>query len=384
MNNFHPMPIKKYLTKLIMLISLSISIVMTGCSTPNMASAATTEQSPQLTASVPAVRESDPVATVTPVNPKGYRIAFSNSYIGNHWRAETVKIFEVYTKKLIEKGILASAFVSSSGNDSVAQANEIKYLIKMGYDAIIVNAASPTSLVEVLEEATRQGIVIVTFDNTVEAEGVYNVNTDQVEYGRMLAQWLADALDGEGNILRINGITGTTVSRDRGIGIDSVLKNYPGIQVVEQGDGKWDNSATATLMSQLLSNSEGIVIDGILNEGGGESAVYESLISHGLSPENIPMTGEMSNGFFRHMLNDGVIGFAVGQPPYMVAESVDIALRVLAGEKVPKMNRMDIPYASYKEALVYYHPEQSDSFLVAYTNRTNTYGLEASEIAPKY
>ena len=375
---------KMQIVKLMMIFSLMITLCLTGCTYLNEPSQSTTGMSNVPTSDNPSGFPTETAASTTPVNPNGYRIAFSNSYIGNHWRAETVKIFEAYTKILIEQGVLASAYVTSSGNDPVAQANEIKYLMKKEYDAIIVNAASPTSLGDVLEEASRQGIVVVTFDNTVDSENVYNVNTDQVEYGRMLAQWLADTIGGKGNILRINGITGTSVSRDRGTGFDAVLQKYPDIHVLEQGDGRWDNAATATLMSQLLSNSEGVNIDGILNEGGGESAVYEALISHGLSPQKIPMTGEMSNGFFRHMLNDGVIGFAVGQPPYMVAECVDIALRVLGGEKVPQMNKMDIPNASYKEAMVYYYPEQSDSFLVAYTNRTNSYGLNVSEIAPKY
>ncbi len=369
--------------KLIMVVSLILALALAGCSDTSL----TSDFSFGVASPTPMNYPSSKTSTTSPAAPKnpiGYRIAFSNSYIGNHWRAETVKIFEAYTKKLIEEGILASAYATSSGNDSLAQINEIKYLIKSGYDAIIVNAASPTSLVEVLTEATAQGIVVVTFDNTVDCEKVYCVNTDQVEYGRLLAQWLVETMEGKGNVLRINGITGTSVSRDRGIGIDSVLKNYPDIHVLDQGDGKWDNEATATLMRQMLSSFDGVAIDGILNEGGGESAIYEALISHGLSPQKIPMTGEMSNGFFRHMQNDGVIGFAVGQPPYIVAESVDIALRILAGEKVPQNNKMDIPYASYKEATVYYYPDQSDSFLVAYTNRTNSYGLEVNDIAPKY
>lgn len=374
---------REQVVKLIMVVSLVFALTLIGCS-DDVSSKINAPDSASPTPVITPGSKTPTTSSSTPTNPDGYHIAFSNSYIGNHWRAETVKIFEAYTKKLIEKGVLASAYATSSGNDSLAQINEIKYLIKSGYDAIIVNAASPTSLVEVLTEATAQGIVVVTFDNTVDCENVYCVNTDQVEYGRLLTQWLVDTMEGKGNVLRINGITGTSVSRDRGIGIDSVLKNYPDIHVLDQGDGKWDNAATATLMRQMLSSFEGVAIDGILNEGGGESAIYEALISHGLSPKKIPMTGEMSNGFFRHMQNDGVIGFAVGQPPYMVAESVDIALRILSGEKVPQNNKMDIPYASYKEATVYYYPEQSDSFLVAYTNRTNSYGLEVEDIAPKF
>lgn len=369
------------LAMILALLLLMFFIQTSGCG-------ATADSSSGSVASSAATPTTTAVATAAPVassaaRARGYRIAFSNSYIGNHWRAESVNIFNAYTAKLVKSGMLAQAYSSSSGNDPTAQINEIRSMIARGCDAIIVNAASPTALVPVLEEAAANGVVIVTFDNTVDSDKVYNVNTNQIEYGKMLARWLVNAIGGKGNILRINGIQGTTVSRDRGIGFESVLREYPDVRVLAQGDGKWDNATTASLINEMLSTFEGTSIDGILNEGGGESAIYEALLLHGLNPKRIPMTGEMTNGFFRHMLNDGVVGFAVGQPPYMAAAAVDVAIRVLDGQKVPPLTVIDIPSASHQQAKDYYFPQQSDGFIVAYTNKENTYGLKVEEIAPK-
>lgn len=183
----------------------------------------------------------------------GYKIAFSNSYVGNAWRTAAVNIFDAYTADLVEQGVLSKAYSSSAGDDVQAQINEIRNMMSEGYDAIVCIAASATGLQSVLEEAAERGIVVVCFDTTVDSDLVYNVNTDQFEYGRLLAQSLADRMGGEGNILWIKGIEGNQVTLDRTEGMQSVLDNYPGIKVLGDGYGKWDDSTTASVMSNLMS-----------------------------------------------------------------------------------------------------------------------------------
>ena len=39
----------------------------------------------------------------------GYKIAFSNSYVGNAWRTASVNIFDAYTADLVDQGVLSKA-----------------------------------------------------------------------------------------------------------------------------------------------------------------------------------------------------------------------------------------------------------------------------------
>jgi len=80
--------------------------------------------------------------------------------------------------------------VNSSGNDAAQQIAQIENMIAAGADAIIINAASPTALDPVVQKAQKAGIVVVAFDNIVETKGVVIVNEDQVEFGRVMADWL--------------------------------------------------------------------------------------------------------------------------------------------------------------------------------------------------
>ena len=312
----------------------------------------------------------------------GIKIAFSNSYVGNSWRSECVKIFDSYCKKLLEEGKIEKYYSSSSGNDPQAQINEIRNMMSMGYNAIIINAASPTALAPIANEAVERGIVVASFDNTVASDQVYNVNVDLQAIGRMQAKWLADQIGGEGNILFIQGVEGTTVSNEKLIGYNEVLDKYPGINILQSGFGKWDEATTAVLINNMLAAQKGKNIAGILSEGLGEVSTYEALIQHGLDPAEIPMTGEMSNGFMRLMKTKGVKGFAAGVPPYLVAASVDTLVRVMNGETVEKNVIIPPPTVGYEDVDNWYQSNLPDTFVVSWTDMDNTYNLKVEDIIP--
>lgn len=312
----------------------------------------------------------------------GFRIALSNSYVGNSWRAQSVKIFDAYAQQKKDEGVISEFYSSSAGNDPQTQINEIRNMMSQGYDAIIVNAASPTALAPVLNEASERGIVVVGYDNTVDSDKIYNVNTDQVEYGRIQANWLMDQIGGKGNILLIKGLEGTTVSRDRNQGYQEVLANYPDVNVLQEGYGKWDDAATAVVINNMLSATKGKDVVGILYEGGGENAIVEALKKRDIDPSTIPVTGEMLNGFFRHMKESGVKGIAVGQPPYLSAAAIDVAIKALKGEQVEQMTLIDLPLADFTEVDKWLAPDQPDNFFVDWTDVDNTYNLKIDQIIP--
>jgi ribose transport system substrate-binding protein len=315
----------------------------------------------------------------------GYRIAFSNSYVGNAWRTACVNIFEAYTSILKEQGVLAEAYCSSAGNDVQAQINEVRNMMSEGYDAIICIAASETGLNSVLEEAAERGITIVCFDAHVESDLVYNVNTDQHEYGRLLADFLVKELNGEGNILWIKGIEGHAVTAGRTAGMESVLKDYPNINVLGSGFGEWDDSTTAGVMSNLMSAHNAKGIDGILSEGGGGHAIVQSLLEYGYDVSNIPIAeGEMFNSYMKDWVELDLNTFTTAQPPYLSAAAVDIAIRVLNGEQVDRMTYIDLPTCSSREEAVekWYQPNQDGGFVCDWTDNNNTWNLTVEMVAP--
>ncbi|PWA11825.1 hypothetical protein DCC39_09305 [Pueribacillus theae] len=310
----------------------------------------------------------------------GYKIALSNSFAGNSWRSQMLNVFDAYAQKKKDAGEIDEFYSSSSGNDPQAQINEIRNMISQGYDAIIVDASSPTALVPVLHEAVERGIVVVAFDNTVESDKVYNVNTDQVEFGRIQAEWLMEQLGGKGNILLIKGIEGIPIDEDRDKGHREVLAKYPDVKILAEGFGDYDDATTSVVINNMLSAHKSKGIDGILTQGGGENAIVEALKQHQIDPSTIPFTGEMLNGLFRHMKESNVKAFATNQPPYLSAAALDVALKVLNGENVEKNTIVPLPTADNADLDKWYVPGQPDNFYVTWTDPENTFKLELEDV----
>lgn len=313
----------------------------------------------------------------------GFKIALSNGYFGNSWRSQMLNTAEAYFKKRKAAGDISEYYISSSGTDPQAQINEIRNMISQGYDAIVIESTSPTALIPVVKEAVDRGIIVTTFEDIVNSPEAYKVIVDLEEQGAKRAQFLMDKIGGKGNILVIEGLEGVYATMERDKGQQKVLDKYPDVKVLKKGYGKWDDATTAVLMNDMLSAFKGTQIDGILNEGCNENAVIKALKQHGLDPTKIAMTGDMQNGYFRFMVEEGVDGYGAGDPPLMVCPAIDIAIRVLKGETVDKLTKLEIPVITKENAKKYYIPEAPDNFFSYYTDEKNTWDLTLEECLPK-
>src|SRR6188508_2094214 len=107
-----------------------------------------------------------------------FKIALSNSFIGNKWRIEMENDFKSACGMPPYKTEVQCS-VYNSGNDVSKQTQQISNLISQGVNAIVLNAASPTGLNGIIGQACARGILVVSYDNVVTAPCALKVNTDQ-------------------------------------------------------------------------------------------------------------------------------------------------------------------------------------------------------------
>jgi ribose transport system substrate-binding protein len=258
------------------------------------------------------------------------RIALANSYIGNSWRIEMENLWKA-AMRMEPYASQVDSLIYNSNNNLRDQSQQLAALISLGVDAIVLNAASPTALNGMAEQAAARGILVVSFDNTITAPSALKVNTDQVAFGRQLAEYLVSQINGQGNVIMVTGVPGTTVDADRNQGAEEVWRRYPGIKVVNRYSGMWDSSVaqknTAAVVASLPK------IDGIWAQGGTDGVLKAFQAAGRPLP---PTAGESENGFRKYLAGlpgyPKVRGLSLAQPPYLSVVALELARQVLRGE----------------------------------------------------
>lgn len=273
-----------------------------------------------------------------------FKIALSNSYIGNVWRTEMIKMAKAYVEESDIKPLIQDFTYSSSGNDAGAQIAQIENMISAGAQAIIINAANATALAPVAQKARQRKIVVVSFDNVVEAPNTVQVNENQIEMGIKWAEWLVQALNGKGNVLMVNGVAGTPVDADRRKGAQSVWDKNPNIKVIAQVNGDWDPGKAQTVTANALAAHPNI--QGVWCQGGTDGVVRAFQAAN---KPLVPVAGEAENGFRKQLLDlkdKGLTGISIGQTPALVCVSIHAALDLLQGKEVPSKISAPLPIAT--------------------------------------
>src|SRR3984957_968699 len=198
---------------------------------------------------------------------KNMRIAFSNNYAGNSWRQAMLKSYDLVTKKAVADGIVAAADVFTTADKEVpTQAAQIQNLILQGYNAIVINAASPDALNGAIKQACDAGIVVVSFDGVVTEPCAYRVVVDFKDYGRQEVENMAKFQPKGGNLLEIRGLAGTGIDASVHEGIEEGVKAHPEFKIVSSVTGDWDQTTAQKAVAPVLPPLPPIV--GVVDQGG--------------------------------------------------------------------------------------------------------------------
>src|SRR5215510_12629911 len=171
------------------------------------------------------------------------KIAFSNNYAGNSWRQAMLKSYDIVTKKAVADKVVAAADVFTTADQEVpTQAAQIQNLILQGYDAIVINAASPDALNGAIKQACDAGIVVVSFDGIVTEPCAYRVVVDFKDMGLQEVEQMAKWFPNGGNLLEIRGLAGTSIDEAIHQGILDGVAKYPQFKIVASVTGDWDQT----------------------------------------------------------------------------------------------------------------------------------------------
>jgi ribose transport system substrate-binding protein len=264
-----------------------------------------------------------------------YRIAFAAQGTSNAWSALMDAHAYWYVEELGEDVVSELLYGDAQASADV-QVPQVEDLLAQEPDALILVPMGAAALSAPVERAMMQGVPVILCASAVETNNfVTEVGTNLWVVGASLAQYVVDQLGGEGDVVFMTGIPGTTTSDIMEEGAQAVFDANPGINVLDKQPGFWSPADAKGIMETWLVQY-GDEIDGIWSGGAQMSqGIISAYLDAGL---DIPPIGggEWQNGFLRLALEHDIKYLAWQYPNAMITMCIDAALQILAGEPIAR------------------------------------------------
>ncbi len=265
------------------------------------------------------------------------RIALSNNYAGNSWRQAMLQSWEDVGAAAVSGGHVAQADAfTTSENQATEQAAQIQNMILQGYDAIVVNAASPTALNGAVKEACDAGVTVVSFDGIVTEPCAWRIAVDFKEMGRLQVEYLSTRIPDGGKLLEIRGLAGVFVDDEISEGIHNGVAQYPQFEIVGSVHGDWAQDVAQKAVAGILPSLPGVV--GVVTQGGDGYGTAQAFKAAGRDTPLIVLGNRQDEMAWWAEQRDanGYETMSLSIAPGVASLAFWVSQQILDGEEVPK------------------------------------------------
>jgi ribose transport system substrate-binding protein len=183
---------------------------------------------------------------------KPLKAAFSNAGLQATWCAQGKQAAEYWGKLF---NVEVTWFDGQL--DAVKQRAAIDNMASQKWDFVAIQAFGIGTLTQPVQKMIDAGIPVIDMDTLIAPLDQINVHSflapDNEFMGASVTQALVNALNGKGKVIMTQGALGHTGAQGRAKGFDAVIKQYPGIEVLDTQPADWDVSKTARLWETYLT-----------------------------------------------------------------------------------------------------------------------------------
>ena len=164
------------------------------------------------------------------VSGRAVKVAFSAPGADHGWLKA---ITDNARKEAEELGV--DLVLSEGTNDSAAQVSQIETLISQKPDVLVILPHEGGPLTPIAQKAMQAGIPVVNVDREFSTPAAYRtwIGGDNYGVGKSAADFIANELNCQGNVVEIQGIAGISVTEQRTKGFtDGIKRCNGGIKIV--------------------------------------------------------------------------------------------------------------------------------------------------------
>ena len=237
--------------------------------------------------------------------------------------------------------------LANSANKPDKEIQLVNTYIARGVDAIVISPLSARASATALKRARDKGIVVVTYNSTVEGDiPIAYIESDQIDLGRQTGivakRYIEQELGGKAKIAPLAFKSQLAEQSDaRRNGFVDVVGQLPGVEFVAEQDA-WLPEMAIKKAGDILTANPDIDIIWSANEGGTVGSVM-AVKNAGKSGEVVVFGTDASEQLVEFALaDDGILQAITTQTPFELGvRSVELAVAALKGQQVEAKVVMD-------------------------------------------
>ena len=145
--------------------------------------------------------------------------------------------------------------VKDAGDSNEQQIEDIRILLEMGIDLLIVSPNEAEPLTPIIEEIYDSGIPVINIDRKIISEKFSAfIGADNVMIGREAGEFAARLLNNSGRILEITGLEGSSAAMERSKGFREVLDQHQEVGI-DNYEGEWLHERALEVTDSLFAVS---------------------------------------------------------------------------------------------------------------------------------
>lgn len=220
--------------------------------------------------------------------------------------------------------------------DTAGQLSIAETMLENDYKALLLSPLTNDNLDTAVKTALSKDTPVVNVNCEYIADCDTFVGGLQIEIGQKAADYIASKIGEEGPVAILEGVPGTFTSIQRVNGFQERIKDYPNIEVVASQTANYEVEEGMNVASNILTQHPDIKAFYCCNDNMALGAI-EALRSQDLVGK-VVVVGVDGTGDAYKSIEAGEMTATVDQFPQVNGyAAVDVALRLLGGQDVPKV-----------------------------------------------
>lgn len=166
----------------------------------------------------------------------------------------------------------AEVVVTDAGHDVAKQISDVEDMLTQGIDILLLNPTDSAGIEAAVRMAKAQDVIVVAVDANANGPVDTFVGSKNRDAGYQSCKYLAEALDGEGEVAILDGIPVVPIL-ERVEGCKAALEEFDGITLVDTQNGRQDRSVALGVVENMIQSHQNLAGIFSVNDGGAMGAL---------------------------------------------------------------------------------------------------------------